>query len=127
MTEITAPPEEEQIFHCTTDDAHKFWRVFVTENILTVRYGRIGTAGHAQPKSFDTPEEAQAAMVRLIAHKVAKGYYPVTESESKTVRPIRPVKRSADQLMLLFEEAPAPTAPPAKEKAPAESASLSLF
>jgi predicted DNA-binding WGR domain protein len=118
---------EEQIFHCTTDDAHKFWSVRVNENTQTVCYGRIGTAGHAQDKVFETPEEALAATARIIAQKIAKGYCLVTAAEAQTVRPVRPVKRSADQLLLSFEELQTPVVTVAKEKAPAEPASLTLF
>lgn len=118
---------EEQIFHCTTDDAHKFWSVRVAENTQTVCYGRIGTVGHAQDKVFETSEEAQAATTRIIAQKIAKGYYEVSAIEAEMVRPVRPVKRSADQLLLSFEELQTPVVPAAKEKAPAEAASLTLF
>jgi predicted DNA-binding WGR domain protein len=127
MAEASEVNEEEQIFHCTTDEAHKFWRVLVTGNVQTVCYGRIGTAGHAQAKEFETPEEAQAATARIIAQKLAKGYYPVTETEATSVRPRRPVKRSAEQLLLSFEEMPTLAAPPVKERAPTEPASLTLF
>jgi predicted DNA-binding WGR domain protein len=127
MAETSEIPAGEQIFHCTTDDAHKFWRVSVHDNVQTVCYGRIGTAGHEQDKTFETAEEAQAATIRLIAQKLAKGYYRVTEAQAADVHPKRPVKRSAEQLLLSFEEMPTLPTPPAKERAPAESASLTLF
>jgi predicted DNA-binding WGR domain protein len=127
MDETPEVFEGEQIFHCTSNDAHKFWRVKVTNDVQTVCYGRIGTAGHAQDKTFVTPEEAQAATVRLIAQKRAKGYYLVTETEAADVRPRRPVKRSAEQLLLSFEEMPALVTSPVKEKVTAEPAPLTLF
>jgi predicted DNA-binding WGR domain protein len=127
MDETPDVTRGEQIFHCTSNDAYKFWRVMVTGNVQTVCYGRIGTAGHTQDKTFATPEEAQAATARLIAQKRAKGYYPVTETEAADVRPRRPVKRSTEQLLLSFEEIPTPATPPLKERVVAESASLTLF
>jgi predicted DNA-binding WGR domain protein len=129
IPEMTEMPDGEQIFHCTTDEAHKFWRVRLKDNVQTVCYGRIGTAGHAQDKVFETPEEARAATARTIAQKLAKGYCRVSETEAADVRPKRPVKRSEEQLLLAFEEMPAQTALPAKERAPAEPepASLTLF
>jgi predicted DNA-binding WGR domain protein len=127
MAEASETGDDEQIFHCTTDEAHKFWRVIVTGSTQTVCYGRIGTTGHSQDKVFETPEEARAATARLVAQKLAKGYYPVTETEAAEVRPKRPIKRSAEQLLLSFEEMPTPAMPPVKERAPAEPASLTLF
>ncbi len=127
MAETREGLEKEQIFHCTTDEAHKFWRVLVTDTVQTVCYGRIGTAGHSQEKVFESPEEAQAATARIIAQKLAKGYYRVTETEAADVRPRRPLRRSAEQLLLSFEEMPTLASPPVKERVPAEPASLTLF
>lgn len=127
MAETSEAGAGEQIFHCTTDDAHKFWRVSVTGSVQTVCYGRIGTAGHSQDKTFETPEEAQAATARIIVQKLAKGYHRVTETEAAHVRPKRPVRRSEEQLLLSFEEMPTLAAPPSKERTAPEPASLTLF
>ncbi|MES2463327.1 MAG: WGR domain-containing protein [Armatimonadota bacterium] len=126
MTETSMLSDAEQIYHCTTDDAHKFWKIQVTGNVQTVCYGRIGAEGHTQSKTYETPEEAQAATSRIIAQKLAKGYYRVTETEAAATRPKRPIRRSAEQLLLSFEEMPTLTTPPVKET-PAEPASLTLF
>lgn len=127
MTETAETFETEQIFQCITDDAHKFWRVRITGTLQTVWYGRIGTAGHAQTKAFETPAEAQAATARIIAQKIARGYCRVTETEAVQVRPRKPVKRSAEQLLLFFEERQTLAAPSAQEKMPTETEPLTLF
>ena len=130
MAEIPMTPalsDTEQIYHCTGGDAHKFWKIRVTENIQTVCYGRIGTEGHAQSKTFETPDEAQAATARIITQKLVKGYHLVTETEAAQVRPKRPVKRSAEQLLLSFEEIPTLPKTPLKETPSAEPVALTLF
>ena len=127
MAEIPTLSDAEQIYHCTGGDAHKFWKIRVTETIQTVCYGRIGTEGHAQSKTFETPEEAQAATAHIIAQKLAKGYHLVTETEAAQVRPKRPVKRSVEQLLLSFEEMPTLTKTPLKETPSAEPVALTLF
>ena len=52
----------------------KFWEVSVNGNDVTVRYGRIGTSGQEQTKSFADAEKAQKHANKLIAEKTGKGY-----------------------------------------------------
>jgi len=93
---------EERIFQCTTDGAHKFWRVRVQENVQTVWFGRIGTAGQIQTKTFDDPATARATTERLIAQKLAKGYVAVT-AQVASATPPRP-RRANTQLLFDFDE-----------------------
>ncbi|MEU6415333.1 DUF4132 domain-containing protein [Microbispora sp. NPDC046933] len=57
----------------------KFWEVRQNGTELNIRYGRMGTAGQAQVKSFDSAAAAAAAADRLVAEKLRKGY---TEDET---------------------------------------------
>jgi predicted DNA-binding WGR domain protein len=52
----------------------KFWEVSQSEASITVRFGRIGTAGQEQTKTFPNDSTAEREMNRLIAEKVKKGY-----------------------------------------------------
>ena len=52
----------------------KFWEVCVSGNNVTVRYGRIGTNGQSQTKSFTSPAAAAQHADKQIAAKLAKGY-----------------------------------------------------
>lgn len=52
----------------------KFWEGKVKGSDLHVRYGRIGTDGATQLKSFDSKEEARAAYDKLVHQKIKKGY-----------------------------------------------------
>lgn len=52
----------------------KFWEVSTNGNNVTVRYGRIGTNGQSQTKSFTSPAAAALHADKQIATKLAKGY-----------------------------------------------------
>jgi predicted DNA-binding WGR domain protein len=52
----------------------KFWDVRLEGTSLVVNYGRIGTAGQSQTKTFSTPELARKEHDRLVAEKTRKGY-----------------------------------------------------
>jgi len=56
----------------------KFWEVAVIGKEVTVRYGRLGTSGQAQAKSFPDDAQAQKHADTLIAQKTRKGYEEVT-------------------------------------------------
>jgi len=61
-------------FELSDGKSHKFWEVSVDDSEVTVRYGRIGTNGRTQAKSFDDPSAATAHAEKLIDQKVEKGY-----------------------------------------------------
>jgi predicted DNA-binding WGR domain protein len=52
----------------------KFYEVTVTGNSVTVRYGRLGTSGQTQTKSFADAATAQKHADAQIAQKIGKGY-----------------------------------------------------
>ena len=52
----------------------KFWEGSVTGSDLHVRYGRIGSDGATQLKSFGSPDEAREAYDKLVHQKLKKGY-----------------------------------------------------
>jgi len=54
--------------------SQKFWEITVAGNSFTVRFGRIGTAGQAQTKTFADEAKAKREAEGLIAEKVKKGY-----------------------------------------------------
>ena len=61
-------------FEFTSGTSRKFWELGVSGNSFTVRFGRIGTAGQSQTKSFASEEKAREEADSLIAEKVKKGY-----------------------------------------------------
>src|SRR5687768_4245894 len=58
--------------------SHKFWQIEVAGNSFTVTYGKIGSAGQTQTKTFPTPERAQAEADKLVKEKLGKGYVETT-------------------------------------------------
>ena len=57
--------------------SYKFWEIEVEGNSYTVRYGKVGTDGQVQTKSFASPEKAAADGLKKLNSKVAKGYKEV--------------------------------------------------
>ena len=55
----------------------KFWEVSVAGSQVTVSFGRIGTAGQEQVKSFHDADEATRHATKLINAKTKKGYAEV--------------------------------------------------
>ena len=69
--------------------AHKFYEVVVTDCEVAIRYGRIGTNGTTQNKSYPTPEKATVEANKKIKQKLKKGY----EHSVMGVRKKRPITR----------------------------------
>jgi predicted DNA-binding WGR domain protein len=55
-------------------NARKFWNIELSENAVTVHFGRSGTSGRRQTREFASLQEAYAAYERMIAEKLGKGY-----------------------------------------------------
>jgi predicted DNA-binding WGR domain protein len=54
--------------------SRKFWDILIDGKVFTVRFGRIGTLGQSQTKSFADEAQAQREGEALIAEKLKKGY-----------------------------------------------------
>jgi len=52
----------------------KFWEIEVDGKSFVVTWGKIGTAGQTQTKSFANPAKAQQEADKLVAQKTKKGY-----------------------------------------------------
>jgi predicted DNA-binding WGR domain protein len=61
-------------FELVEDTSSKFWEVDCEDKALTVRFGRIGTNGQVQTKTFPTAAKAAAERDKLIREKTKKGY-----------------------------------------------------
>lgn len=55
-------------------NSSKFWEIDRHEDGFTVRYGKLGTAGQTQTKTFDSSAQATKEYDKLVAEKVKKGY-----------------------------------------------------
>jgi len=61
-------------FEFSGGNSAKFWEIGVSGDTVTVRFGRIGTEGQTQVKSFPDAAAATRHAEKLIAAKIGKGY-----------------------------------------------------
>jgi len=61
----------------TFDDgkSEKFWKAITVEEKLFVHYGKIGSKGTYQQKTFESDEDAKKQLLKDISGKKKKGYY----------------------------------------------------
>jgi DNA ligase-1 len=67
-------PMQTRHFEFIGGNSRKFWEVTVNSTGVTVRYGRIGSAGQTSTKSFADEAAAHRHAEKLIASKTKKGY-----------------------------------------------------
>ena len=92
-----------RMFHFSQGPSHKFWSITLDGATQTVRFGRIGTAGQTQTKTFDNDAQAQSATEKLIEAKRKKGYAEVAPEAACRVPPKkRALKRAYYQMSLPF-------------------------
>lgn len=91
----------------------KFWEVEVSGADLTVRFGRIGTAGQNKTKSLGDAAAAIKERDKLIKEKAGKGYTLVGTSAASTPKPpFTPKPESETESESESEPKPAPAAAP---------------
>jgi predicted DNA-binding WGR domain protein len=85
----------------------KFWEPRVAGRTLTVRFGKIGTAGQTRDTVFATPAAAKTGLAKLLAEKTGKGYRPAKAGAKATAAsaakppPKPPAKATARRTALL--------------------------
>jgi predicted DNA-binding WGR domain protein len=73
-----------QTFVYSDEKSNKFWSIEVMGNCFTVTFGKVGTAGQTQKKSFVDEAACKKEADKLIAEKTKKGYIKQGEgSEDK--------------------------------------------
>ncbi len=102
-SKVTGGGAPVRLFHCTVDEAHKFWSIQVRDTVHTVRFGRIGCTGQTCIKTFATAQQANKAAERLIAEKRAKGYVEVSPENAENAAAVRPGGR-ADRRQSLWQQ-----------------------
>ena len=61
-------------FELVEGTSSKFWEIALDGTSFTVRFGRIGTQGQSQEKSWPTADKAKSEHDKLVAEKTKKGY-----------------------------------------------------
>jgi len=64
-------------FEFVEGSSDKFWEVAVNGNEVVVRFGRNGTSGQTETKTFPDAATANQHAEKKIAEKVKKGYAEV--------------------------------------------------
>jgi DNA ligase 1 len=65
-------------FELTEGKSHKFWEISIAGTEVTVRYGRIGSEGQTNVKSFADDAAAMRHADKLVEEKIGKGYQELT-------------------------------------------------
>lgn len=65
---------ETRMFEFSDGKSNKFWEITVDGSAVTVRYGRIGTDGQTNTKTFVDTDAAAVHAEKLIEQKTGKGY-----------------------------------------------------
>ncbi len=68
-------------FEFKDDKSSKFWEISQAGNIVRVRYGKLGTNGQSQEKSFLDEAEANSHANKLVKEKIGKGYIEKSASD----------------------------------------------
>lgn len=66
------------------DKSDKFWNIEVSGKSFTVTYGKTGTAGNPQTKTFNTEEKCLKEAEKLLNEKLKKGMLRVQPLIEKT-------------------------------------------
>ena len=83
-------------FELVDGTSSKFWEIDTEGARLTIRFGRIGSAGQTKSKELASAAKAETEAAKLVAEKTGKGYIeiasanPATEASTTTPRPARP-------------------------------------
>ena len=88
------------------EKSHKFWAVEQQGNELHISWGKVGTKGQSQIKSFSDAAAAAKAELKLIAEKVKKGY--VEQAKVNSLQPSQTVTGSLKvaDLSTIIQEQP---------------------
>lgn len=102
--------------------AAKFWEIDREGAEHTVRFGKLGTAGQTQTKSFASPSEAQRAMEALVLEKTRKGYVEVKRAKAAPAKSkSAPAKAPLKTVPGKSKSAPMKTVPAKSKRAPAKA------
>lgn len=83
------------------DQSDKFWNIIVIEDHFTVTYGKSGTNGRSQTKTFENEEQCLKEAEKIIAEKIRKGY--VEKGQISTIVSKPKTLKQSDQKAVLEE------------------------
>lgn len=105
-------------FEFSEGTSDKFWQIDLSGNSFTVTWGKIGTNGQTQTKSFNTPQKALAEHDKLVKAKVNKGYTEVRGGSTKAPVTAAPATPASKPATAMAKPAAPPSAAPARAGSP---------
>ncbi|MBC9130397.1 WGR domain-containing protein [Frischella sp. Ac13] len=82
--------------------SNKFWYITQQDESLTIVFGKIGTKGQTQVKTFSSPYDAEKEANKLIKSKIKKGY------EEKAIPPMLEQSTCTEKTIIKMADAPKP-------------------
>jgi len=80
--------------------SQKFWNIELSGDSFTVTFGKLGTKGQQQTKSFPDAAKAQKEHDKLVAEKVKKGYRETTAGAAVTTpAAVTPLRQSMEDAL----------------------------
>ncbi len=83
--------------------AHKFYEISIDGTQVTIRFGRIGTAGRSDAHAFSTAAEAERFYEGKVREKTKKGYQPATPGQTQK-KAVNKKELTEDDFWRLIEE-----------------------
>src|SRR5262245_34049164 len=74
---MRSPEDDVRRFELSEGKSNKFWQARLDGSSMTVHFGRIGTNGQAQTKTFASAAAANVELEKLVREKLKKGYLEV--------------------------------------------------
>src|SRR5688572_10964739 len=65
-------------FIYSDERSHKFWSIDLKGSSFTVTWGKVGTTGQSQVKTFPDESKAKKEYEKLVKEKTGKGYVETT-------------------------------------------------
>lgn len=96
-------------FELSDGKSNKFWEIDLDGTSFSVTFGKIGTSGQTQTKTFDNASKAQTEYDKLVKEKTKKGYTEVGAGDA-------PPKKAAPPKPVETPKAPAAIAPSEQKK-----------
>ena len=73
-TQLESPAKDSRSLVFADGSSNKFWKIELDGSAHTVTFGRVGTNGQTQTKSFASDDAARKSYDKLVAEKTKKGY-----------------------------------------------------
>jgi predicted DNA-binding WGR domain protein len=85
------------------DKSDKFWQIETYGKFFTVTYGKTGSAGTSQTKTFAEESECAKEAEKLMNEKLKKGYTPIANAKSEDYRETwKKITSTADVSMAFY-------------------------